>query len=240
MPGMTRSSLSHDGSAIAALRARFSLRSSLTLWRETLMAFACRGHQSRVLTDWLGIGNERGLSDHPRRRYAAVTIRTPRRISSDCDTPSRRLASRSACSSSSVNTTRAGRLAKRTAPSAPTKALSPRTSPRYHRVRCPRRPAPTGTRSPIPAVEEALYGEKGEILERYGWDPSLGGAHLLGSAVRAIALPPSKRIVSHLLDDRIEGRRMESLEYEMCRKDFGDSELERVARLLSAFRDGFF
>ena len=91
----------------------------------------------------------------------------------------------------------------------------------------------------IPAVEEALYGEKKEVLERYGWDRSLGGAHLLGNAVSAIASPPSQSLVSDLFNDRIEGRQMESLEYEMCRNDYGESELERVARLLSAFRDGF-
>jgi predicted nucleotidyltransferase len=91
----------------------------------------------------------------------------------------------------------------------------------------------------IPTVEETLYGEKKEVLERYGWDLSLGGAHLLGSEVSAIASTPAKRIVSDLLHDRIEGRRMESLEYEMCRNDFAASELERVSGLLSAFRDGF-
>jgi predicted nucleotidyltransferase len=91
----------------------------------------------------------------------------------------------------------------------------------------------------IPAVEDALYGERQDVLEAYGWDRSLGGAHLLGSAVSGIGLAPSKGIVSDLFNDRIEGRPLESLEYEMCRNDFAASELERVSGLLRAFRDGF-
>lgn len=91
----------------------------------------------------------------------------------------------------------------------------------------------------IPAVEDALYGERQDVLEVYGWDRSLGGAHLLGSAVSVIGLAPSKGIVLDLFNDRIEGRPLESLEYEMCRNDFAPSELERVSGLLRAFRDGF-
>ena len=91
----------------------------------------------------------------------------------------------------------------------------------------------------IPAVEETLDEDEGGILERYEWDRSLGGAHLLGSAVSTIASTPSKRIVSDLLNDRIQGRRVESLEYEMCRNDFAEAELERVSLLLGAFKDGF-
>ena len=91
----------------------------------------------------------------------------------------------------------------------------------------------------IPAVEETLDEDEERILERYEWDRSLAGAHLLGSAVSAIASTPSKRVVSDLLNDRIQGRRVESLEYEMCRNDFAEAELERVSLLLGAFRDGF-
>ncbi len=91
----------------------------------------------------------------------------------------------------------------------------------------------------IPAVEEDLYGDRRDVLEAHGWDVTVGGAHLLGSAVGAIASSQSRGVVSELFDDKVDKRPLESLQYEMCRNDNDASELERKSALLGAFIHGF-
>ena len=91
----------------------------------------------------------------------------------------------------------------------------------------------------IPAVGEDLYGDRRDVLEAHDWDVTVGGAHLLGSAVGAIASRQSRSIVSDLFDDKVENRPLESLQYEMCRNDNDASELERKRALLGAFIRGF-
>ncbi|MEJ1411903.1 MAG: nucleotidyl transferase AbiEii/AbiGii toxin family protein [Candidatus Sedimenticola sp. (ex Thyasira tokunagai)] len=89
----------------------------------------------------------------------------------------------------------------------------------------------------IPAVRDELY-EHEQIMELYGWDQTLGCAHMLGKHARKIAGKNTSAMISRLTNGELDGRSRERLIDEMCTPHV-KSQYEQNRRLLSAFLAGF-
>ena len=88
----------------------------------------------------------------------------------------------------------------------------------------------------IPVVRDALF-EDDRIMERYEWDRTLSGSHLLGEHAGSIASKDTCAMISRLATGELGERNMERLIDEMCEKRTG-SQYERNRQLLSAFMAG--
>ena len=90
----------------------------------------------------------------------------------------------------------------------------------------------------IPHVKDRLY-EPGqtEMMDGYGWDPRLGGAHLLGRDARAIASGTSGARILRLANREFGSRTPEQLTAEACERP--PEQYESHYRLLEAFLNGF-
>jgi len=86
----------------------------------------------------------------------------------------------------------------------------------------------------IPSVSEELYEVSG-LLEQYGWDPSLAGAHLLGTEAAEIMLPGTTHHISGLETGDMEPIGIERLVEEMSSDD---DQFERNLTLLKAYLAG--
>lgn len=86
----------------------------------------------------------------------------------------------------------------------------------------------------IPSVNEELYEVSG-LLEQYGWDPSLAGAHLLGTNAAEIILPDTAHHISRLETGDMAPLGIERLVEEMSSDD---DQFERNLALLKAYLAG--
>lgn len=91
----------------------------------------------------------------------------------------------------------------------------------------------------IPGIKDRSYDDNG-IMEQYGWDIRLTGAHLLGVDAAAIARPPTKQHIEALLTGKLsaEQRNVDRLVHESMDR-FNEMEQAANFLLVEAFRNGF-
>lgn len=90
----------------------------------------------------------------------------------------------------------------------------------------------------IPHIIERCY-DNVELMENYGWDTALAGAHCLGADSNAMTTKQTHKTISQLLDGKHSKLAVEQLIDEMCEHKHRDNEYERNQSLLSAFIAGF-
>jgi predicted nucleotidyltransferase len=89
----------------------------------------------------------------------------------------------------------------------------------------------------IPANVNLMY-EQEDVLDSYGWDLTLGGAHFLGADIGAIASPDSLELITEFQIGNIPNRDTDTLTFEMCRNANDETEVARKETLLGAFLTG--
>lgn len=67
----------------------------------------------------------------------------------------------------------------------------------------------------IPKIQDALYGERSDIMNRYDWDITQSSAYLLGEHSLGIAQEQTRLMIARLANGGISGRRREILIAEM-------------------------
>jgi len=86
-------------------------------------------------------------------------------------------------------------------------------------------------------VRDALFKAE-QIMERYEWDRTMGGSHLLGEHASSITSKDTRAMISQLVAGELGECNMERLIDEMCSQRTG-AQYERNSQLLSAFMAGF-
>ena len=89
----------------------------------------------------------------------------------------------------------------------------------------------------VPDVLGRLYGDEADILARYGYDPKIAGAWLLGHDIAQLAQAETGKYLSRLLTDGMVGRSMDQLILDMCAGQEGAYEIQEI--LLRAFIAGY-
>jgi len=89
----------------------------------------------------------------------------------------------------------------------------------------------------IPEVRDALFKTE-QVMEKYEWDQTMGGSHLLGEHAGSIASEHTREMISQLVVGELGERNMEKLIDEMCTRRTW-ARYERNSQLLSAFMAGF-
>lgn len=90
----------------------------------------------------------------------------------------------------------------------------------------------------VPRVNDALYGDRTNIMELYDWDITPSSAHLLGQHALDIAQENTRLEIARFAGDEIKGRPREMLISEMCTQR-SEAQYERNEQLLTAFLAGF-
>ena len=89
----------------------------------------------------------------------------------------------------------------------------------------------------VKGVIAALYEDlPEEVMDGFEWDVTLGSAYLLGTRAREIASAESEQAIVQLVNDQVEGSRVEDLVYEMAE---GRDDPGRVLDMIRAFFRGF-